>query len=80
MSSATGAPLESVEIPCAALSAGALRAVIEAFVLREGTDYGAHEFTLEEKREQVLARLQRGEARILYDPLSETVTLELVPR
>jgi len=69
---------EPVEIPADALSEDALRGVVEAFVLREGTEYGARDFTLEEKVDQVLAQLRRGEARIVFDPATESVTL--VPR
>jgi len=68
-------PAEPVEIPPAALSPEALRGVVEAFVLREGTDYGAREFSHEEKVAQLLAALERGEARILFDPATESVTL-----
>lgn len=64
-----------VEIPWLALSAEALRGVVESFVLREGTDYGDREFTHEEKVQQLLASVQRGEARILFDPVTESVTL-----
>jgi hypothetical protein len=66
---------EPVEVPYRELSPDALRGVVEAFVLREGTDYGSREFTHEEKVAQLLALLERGEARILYDPATGTVTL-----
>ena len=69
---------EPVEIPADALSEDALRGVVENFVLREGTEYGARDFTLEEKVDQVLAQLRRGEARIVFDPATESVTL--IPR
>jgi uncharacterized protein len=68
----TGDP---VEVPWRALSPDALRGVVEAFVLREGTDYGAREFSHEEKVRQLLEGLARGEARILFDPATESVTL-----
>jgi uncharacterized protein len=55
-----------------------LRGVIESFVLREGTDYGEREFSLEQKVAQVLAQLERGQARILFDPQTSSVTLEVV--
>jgi uncharacterized protein YheU (UPF0270 family) len=64
-----------VEVPYRALSPQALRGVAEAFVLREGTDYGVREFTHEEKVAQLLAALERGEARILYDPATGSVTI-----
>jgi len=51
---------------------------IEAFVLREGTDYGEIEYTLKEKVEQVKAQLLRGEAFIEYSEEHETVTIVAV--
>ncbi|MGH8300885.1 MAG: YheU family protein [Steroidobacteraceae bacterium] len=65
-------------MPPAELSAEALRGVIEAFVLREGTDYGEREYSLEQKVSQVRAQLERGQARILFDPESNTITIEVV--
>ncbi len=53
--------------------------MIESFVLREGTDYGAREYSLEQKVAQVRAQLERGRARILFDPETGTVTIEVVP-
>lgn len=70
-------PTEPMEVPWTALSPEALRGVVEAFVLREGTDYGAHEFTHEQKVQQVLDGLKRGESRILFDPQTASVTLLL---
>ena len=52
-----------------------LRAVIESFVLREGTDYGAHETALEDKVAQVLRQLRRGDAHITFDPGTESVNV-----
>jgi uncharacterized protein len=66
---------EGIEIPYSELSEAALRGVVEHFVLREGTDYGAHVYSLNEKVEQVINQLRRGEAQILYDPESESVTV-----
>jgi len=66
---------EPVEIPPDALGAEALRGLIEAFVSREGTDYGERERTLEEKVAEVRRQLERGEARIVFDPDTETVNL-----
>jgi uncharacterized protein len=53
--------------------------VIESFVLREGTDYGEREHSLEQKVAQVRAQLEQGRARILFEPQSNTVTIEIVP-
>jgi uncharacterized protein YheU (UPF0270 family) len=69
---------EPVEIPHDALSADALRGVIESFVLREGTEYGARDFTLDEKVAQVMQQLRRCEARVLFDPATQTVTIQRV--
>ncbi len=68
-------PLEPVEIPYVDLSAEALRGVLESFVLREGTEYGARDFSLDQKVEQVMALLVRGKARVMFDPETETVTV-----
>ena len=64
-----------VEVPADALSAEVLRAVIEEFITREGTDYGVEEVDLETKVAQVRAQLRRREAVIVWDPASESVTL-----
>jgi uncharacterized protein len=71
----TESPPEPVEIPFAELSPDALRGVVEAFVLREGTEYGERDYSLDEKVAHVMRQLQRNEARILFDPASESVTL-----
>lgn len=62
-------------IPHQALQPDTLRAVIEEFITREGTDYGEQEFSLAQKVEQVLAQLQRGEVVIVYSEQYESCTL-----
>ena len=64
-----------IEIPHSELSADALRGVVEAFVLREGTEYGDRDVPLERKVADVLRQLDRGEARIVFDPNSESVDI-----
>jgi len=66
---------DGVEIPFRELSAETLQALIESFVGREGTDYGAVERTLQEKVADVRRQLERGEARILFDAESESVNI-----
>jgi uncharacterized protein YheU (UPF0270 family) len=44
-------------------------------VLREGTDYGEREISLEQKVAQVLRQLERGEARIIFNAELETVDI-----
>lgn len=72
--------LTPVAVPHTELSADALRGVIEAFVLREGTEYGEREFTLEEKLTHVLHQLERGEAQIMFDPQSSSVSIVLTTK
>jgi uncharacterized protein len=69
--------LESVSVPHTELSSDALRGVLESFVLREGTDYGERDYSLEQKVAHVMGQLERGEARIVFDPNTETV--DIVP-
>jgi uncharacterized protein len=66
---------EPVEVPWEAISPEALRGLVESFVLREGTDYGDREVSHDTKVEQVQRQLRRGEVVILFDPMSESVTL-----
>jgi uncharacterized protein YheU (UPF0270 family) len=66
---------EPVVIPHDALSAEALRGVLESFVLREGTDYGERELSLEQKVAQVLRQLERGEAEIVFDAVLESIDI-----
>jgi uncharacterized protein len=70
----------AVEIPHDQLSPDALRGVLEAFVLREGTEYGEHDVPLDTKVAQVLRQLERGEAQIVFDPGTESVTLVVKDR
>jgi hypothetical protein len=62
-----------VEVPHTELAPGTLRAVIESFVLREGTDYGAQDVPFERKVADVMRQLQRREAVIVYDPGTDSV-------
>ena len=64
-----------MEIPHTRLSGEALRALVEEFITREGTDYGASEVPLPQKVEQVLRALERGEVVVSFDPESSTCTL-----
>jgi uncharacterized protein YheU (UPF0270 family) len=67
-------------IPYAELSTGALRGVVEAFILREGTDYGSREFSLDEKVVHVMGQLERGEAHIVFDPETQSVDIVIADR
>jgi hypothetical protein len=64
-----------VSVPHTALAADLLRAVIESFILREGTDYGERELSLDDKVLRVMRLLERGDARIVFDPQTESVDI-----
>ena len=68
-------PTEPVTVPYTELSEEALRGVVESYVLREGTDYGEQEFSLDQKVGHVLRQLRRGEAQIVFDPATETIDI-----
>jgi uncharacterized protein YheU (UPF0270 family) len=68
-------PAEPIFVPYTELSDDALRGVLESFVLREGTEYGERDVSLDQKVAQVTRQLQRGEAQIVFDPESETIDI-----
>lgn len=67
-----------MKIPQQQLSSEALTGVIDAFILREGTDYGLQEYTLEEKRQRVLDSLASGDAEIHFYPENEHIDIVMV--
>jgi uncharacterized protein YheU (UPF0270 family) len=64
-------------VPYTALSDAALTGLIEEFVTRSGTDYGAAETSVARRVADVRRQLERGEAVIVFDP--ETETANIVP-
>ena len=64
-----------VEVPIQALDDVILLRIVEEFVLREGTDYGAEEVSLENKTAQVLKQLEKGDVKIFFDPETESINL-----
>jgi len=67
--------MDPIEVPPESLPRDVLRALVEEFVTRDGTDYGAVETSLEAKVADVLRQLDRGEASIVFDPESESTTI-----
>lgn len=61
-----------MEIPYQQLSADALRALIEEYVSRDGTDYGEQEVSLERKVIQVEDLLRKGTVAIVFDTHTES--------
>jgi uncharacterized protein YheU (UPF0270 family) len=62
-------------IPILDLNEETLLNIIEGFVLREGTEYGEADVSLEDKVQQVLAQLKSGEVLLVYSELHETVNI-----
>ncbi len=62
-------------IPHSLLNPETLRGVIEAFVTREGTEYGERDVTLETKVGQVKKQLDEGTAVIVYNDEDESCSI-----
>ncbi|NKI75645.1 YheU family protein [Dickeya sp. CFBP 2040] len=62
-------------IPWQELAAETLQNLIESFILREGTDYGEQECTLEDKVAEVRQQLEQGEVVLVWSELHETVNI-----
>jgi len=69
-----------VEIPHDSLQPDTLRAVIEEFITRAGTDYGERERSLESKVADVMRQLKQGDAVVVFDPATSTTNLIVTPR
>ncbi len=63
------------QVPIDQLSQEALRGLIEEFVTRDGTDYGAVERNVDDKIEHVMRQLDAGDARIVFDPETQTANI-----
>ncbi len=66
-----------VEVPYRDLSPEALYGLAESFVLREGTDYGEHAYTMAQKVEHVLAQLRKHEATIVFNAATGGIDIVL---
>lgn len=64
-----------IQIPLDMLKPDILDALVEEFILREGTDYGQHEIELSEKKSRLHKQLQTGKVVILFSSLTENTTL-----
>jgi len=63
-------------IPWQQLSTEALDGIISEFILREGTDYGYEEVSLEQKKEDLVQQLKQGTIVIVYSELHETINIK----
>ncbi len=64
-----------VEVPYTMLPVETLEEMIKEFVLREGTDYGASEASLESKILQIKSQLERKMLKIVFDIATETSSI-----
>ena len=62
-------------IPLEQISQDTLYAIIEDFILREGTDYGAFDISKADKVAQVKLQLKQGSAVLVYSELHESVNI-----
>ncbi|AGH39285.1 hypothetical protein F542_2510 [Bibersteinia trehalosi USDA-ARS-USMARC-188] len=63
-------------IPWQELEESTLYNVLDSFILREGTDYGERELSLEEKRERLLAQLKSDKVVIVWSELHESLDIK----
>ena len=63
-------------IPWQELEESTLNNILDSFILREGTDYGARELSLVEKRERLLAQLKADKAVIVWSELHESLDIK----
>ena len=62
-------------IPIDQLEADTLTAIIEQYVLGEGTDYGENIYSLEQKVAHVRSQLENNRAVLVYSDLYESVNI-----
>ena len=67
----------AIHIPINKLSSRALNGVIDEFISRQGTDYGAIEASWDTKFKQVKRKLETGEAVLVFDDETKTTGIFL---
>ncbi|KGQ70262.1 hypothetical protein A1D23_05700 [Chelonobacter oris] len=63
-------------IPWQELAAQTLENILESFILREGTDYGAVELTLAQKKERLRRQLEVGSAVLVWSELHQSIDIK----
>ena len=66
-------------IPFETIDNETLQSLVESFVLREGTDYGEVEISMQEKVDQIIEQLRLGDIVIEYSEEHESVTIIAKP-
>ena len=64
-----------MEIPYQKIPSDLLVSLIESFVMREGTDYGHVDFSMQQKVEQVIRQLRAKKVIITFDQDTETFNI-----
>lgn len=67
-------PTEPVDVPFESIKPEILDAILESFILREGTDYGEQELSMNSKVARLKQQYWRGDIKLIYDPVSDSVT------
>lgn len=67
--------MKPLVIPYQELNPDTLRAMVEDFVTRDGTDYGELETPITQRIDLVLRQLRAGKAFILYDAEAASFTI-----
>lgn len=62
-------------IPPTELKPDILNAVIESYIVRDGTDYGEVELSLAQKVTRLMPQVLNGDILIVFDTETESVTL-----
>lgn len=68
-----------MQVPHEDLEPAVLRRVIEEFVTREGTDYGGHTYSLDDKVAHVMGQLKAGAAVLTWDEATQSVGIQTTP-
>ncbi len=66
---------KGVIVPHDQLSPEALKGLLEEFVSRDGTDSGYIKLTLQQRVDQVKRQLDRGEAVVVFDPVTQSANI-----
>ncbi|GLT20088.1 UPF0270 protein [Vibrio zhanjiangensis] len=64
-------------VPWQQIAPETLDNLIKEFVLREGTDYGDTEISLQDKIDQIKQQIESGDAVIVFSELHESVDIQL---
>ena len=67
--------MDYIQIPPERLDRDVYVSVLEEYINREGTDYGIRELSMNEKMNNLMVLVDRGEVLIVFDPANESCTV-----